>query len=165
MRFKHVLVGLSLFALATPAMAQDVTFRPGTGDADQAIEAGNDDGATEIADQLTDPAMQDGVASAVETMTETMMQLPIGPFVEAIEKARPGTVNRRIPRDATVADIAGRDADALPEKLADGSRTAMHMAGNFAQAIAVMMPEFENMARQMEQSFKTAKAQARRARR
>jgi hypothetical protein len=106
--------------------------------------------------------MQDGVAAAVETMTSTMMRLPVGQFAEAIENARPGTVNKRIRRDATIADLAGRDARYLPEELGARSREAMGMMSGFARAFAVMMPEFERMGREMEDGFKAAKAEAKR---
>jgi hypothetical protein len=89
------------------------------------------------------------------------LQLPIGQFAKAIEDARPGTIGKRIRRDATIADLAGRDADDLPGKLGDGSRQMMGMASGFARALAVMMPELENMGREMEESFRAAKAQAR----
>lgn len=108
--------------------------------------------------------MQDRIATAVETMTRTVMDMPVGPLVDSIEKARPGTVKRNIPRDATLADIADRDADALPEKLGEGSRQMLSMAGSLAQVMAAMMPEFERMGRAMEESFKAAKTQARNAR-
>jgi hypothetical protein len=171
MRSKSFLIALPLFALAVPVAAQDFVFVSGTGDQatfeDEAaeVEAVNDSndesGIMGMADKMSDPAMQDGVAAVVEHMTSTMMQLPVGQFAEAIENARPGTVGKRIRRDATIADLAGRDADNFPEKLGDGSRQMMGMMSGFAKAFAVMMPEFEKMGREMEDSFRTAKAQAR----
>jgi hypothetical protein len=169
MRSKAFLIALPLFALAAPAAAQDIVFVSGTGDQagvaafdDEA--AGDEGGMIEMADKMADPAMQDGVAVAVETMTATMMRLPVGQFAEVIENARPGTVGKRIRRDATIADLAGRDAEYLPEKLGDSSRQMMGMMGGFARAMAVMMPEFERMGKEMEESFRTAKAEAKRNR-
>lgn len=170
MRSKSFLFALPLLALAAPAAAQDVVFVTGTGeqmsaDAFDEQQANNTDSETEItemADKMSDPAMQDGVAAAVEHMTEAMMRMPVGQFAEAIEKARPGTVNKRIRRDATIADLAGRDSEYLPEKLGDGSRQMMGMMSGFARAFAVMMPEFEKMGREMEDSFRKAKAQSKR---
>jgi hypothetical protein len=169
MRSKAFLIALPLFVLATPAPAQNIVFVSGTGDQSPVAafseEAASDEaGMIEMADKMADPAMQDGVAAAIETMTATMMRVPVGQFAEAIENARPGTVGRRIGRDATIADLAGRDADYLPEKLGDSSRQMMGMMGGFARAMAVMMPEFERMGREMEESFRTAKAEAKRSR-
>ena len=102
--------------------------------------------------------------SDCRSATGAMMALPVGQFAEAIERARPGTVSRRIRRDSTVADIAGRDARYLPEELGERSREAMGMMSGFARAMAVMMPEFERMGREMEESFRAAKAETRRNR-
>lgn len=154
----------------------EVVFAPGTGpetdDADYADTGYDDadapdyrdDGSSidDIADRMSDPAMQYGVAASIERATAAMMNVPVGPFASAIEDARPGTVNRRIRRDTTVGDLAGRDAAYLPEELGDRSRDMMGMMGGFARAMATMMPEFERMSREMEESFRAAKAEARR---
>jgi hypothetical protein len=174
MRSRYLLCALSLLAIsARPAMAQDVVFVSGTGEP-VAIEAIGDDFAptadegdtdfADMADKMADPAVQDGVASAIESATGAMMNLPIGRFAEAIERARPGTVSRRMRGNATVADIADRDARYLPEELGTRSREAMGMMSGFARAMATMMPEFERMGREMEKSFRAAKAEARRNR-
>jgi hypothetical protein len=174
MRSGYLLCALPLLALsAAPAMAQDVVFVSGTGEP-VAVEAMGDDVApaaddvdtdfADMADKIADPAVQDGVAAAIESATGAMMNLPIGRFAEAIERARPGTVDRRMRGDATVADIAGRDARYLPEELGERSREAMGMMSGFARAMATMMPEFERMGREMEESFRAAKAEARRNR-
>ena len=170
MRSKSFLFALPLLALAAPVAAQDVVFVSGTGEQmpvdavdDEPVNEG--DGETEmtgIAEKMSDPATQDGVAAAVEHITATMMRMPVGQFAEAIENARPGTVNKRIRRDATIADLAGRDAEYLPEKLGDGSRQMLGMMSGFARAFAVMMPEFEKMGREMEDSFRKAKAETKR---
>lgn len=174
MRSKVIVIGVALLGVSAPAMAQDIIFRPGTGvsgqDASAAVgdtvdaNAVDDIAVNEIASKLADPHMQDRIATAVEGMARKVMDMPVGPLVESIERARPGTVKRSIPRDATLADIADRDSEALPEKLGEGSRQMLSMAGSLAQAMAAMMPEFERMGRAMEESFKAAKTQARNAR-
>lgn len=108
-----------------------------------------------VAVQLSSRTTQDGVADMVERMTENMLDLPIGKFVAAMEQSIPGanTGRKRIRATDTVADIAGRDADRLPEQLADGSRQMMGMMSGLAGAFASMIPEFEKIARDMEKSF------------
>lgn len=170
MRSGYLLFALPVFLVAAPAMAQDVVFVSGTGENYSAPEYDGapmaesyDEDFSDIAGKISDPAVQDGVAAVVERATGAMMNMPIGQFAEAIERARPGTVNRRIRRDATIADIAGRDARYLPEELGERSRDAMGMMSGFARAMATMMPEFERMSREMEESFRAAKAEARRS--
>lgn len=179
MRSKYLLIALPLLAITTsPATAQDIVFAPGTGhsaSADvgsgesyesdlQPVAAEADDDFIEMADKMADPRVQDGVSAAVERATDAMMSLPIGRFAEAIERTRPGTVGRRIRADSTIADVAGGDSRYLPEQLGDGSRQMMGMMSGFARAMAVMMPEFERMGRDMEESFRAAKSEAKRSR-
>jgi hypothetical protein len=117
----------------------------------------------EVAEKLSNPKMQDGVANMVERMTENMLDLPIGKFVAAIEQSVPGANKgrKRIRANDTLADIAGRDADRLPDQLADGSRQMMGMLSGFAAAFATMVPELEKMGRDMEKSFEDIEGDAR----
>ncbi len=174
MRSKYLLRALPLLAIcAAPATAQDVVFISGTGEP-VAMEARDNDFApaaddadtdfADMADKIADPAVQDGVAAAIESATGAMMNLPIGRFAEVVERARPGTVSRRMRGNATVADIVGRDARYLPGELGERSREAMGMMSGFARAMALMMPEFERVGREMEENFRAAKAEARRNR-
>jgi hypothetical protein len=178
MHYRYLFCALPLLAIAAaPVAAQDVVFVSGIGEP-VAIEAIDNDFApaavdtdtdtdpnfADMADKIADPAVQDGVAGAIESATGAMMNLPVGRFAEAIERARPGTVDRRMRGDATVADLAGRDARYLPEELGTRSREAMGLMSGFARAMATMMPEFERMGREMEESFRAAKAEVRRNR-
>jgi hypothetical protein len=160
-----------LLAFSQAKAAEPVQFVPGTGEtvlsddnadlpvalpfADQ--RAKGDDTQAElnaVAAKLSNPKMQDGVASMVERMTESMLDLPIGKFAAAIEKSVPGANKgrKRIRANDTLADIAGRNADRLPDQLADGSRQMMGMMSGFAAAFATMIPEFEKISRDMEKS-------------
>lgn len=119
----------------------------------------------EMADKLSDPRTQDGVAHMIGKMTDAMLDLPVGKFAVAMERAIPGGIRnnrgRRIRERDTLADLAGRDAEHLPEQLADGSRQMMGMMSGFAAAFATMIPEFEKLNREMEKSFEDAKDRAR----
>jgi Ni,Fe-hydrogenase I large subunit len=160
---KSIFIVLPLFA-ATPAAAQDIIFAPGTGDSDAALAPADDyDADTEanaLAERLGDPATKYGVAAAVEGVTGAIMNMPVGPLAEAIERAAPGTVDRRLPPDARVGDLAGPAGDRLPQRMAARSVEAMEIAGGFARAFAEMMPELERLGRDLEESFKKAREQA-----
>ncbi|HMS19270.1 hypothetical protein [uncultured Sphingorhabdus sp.] len=153
---------------AKAAEVQDIQFVAGTGEASTAgpiaLARNTDDSRdaetklNDMADDLADPRVQNGVAAMAERIGETMLDLPVGKFVAAIEKARPGTMKKRIREDATVADLAGRDAEHLPRELGKGSRQMMTMLSGFASAFATMMPEFEQMGRDLERSMKDIKA-------
>jgi hypothetical protein len=165
------MVGAGLLSLS-PAYAQDVVYKAGTG-------AVADDGAAELAPEmakpqkseeadmlnmaqrLDDPAMQDGVALMAEKLGAVMMQMPVGKFAAAIEKARPGSMKNRISNDAVLADIAGPDAKLIPAMLGEQSRVAMTMMGGFAQAFASMMPQFKKMGDEMQTAMADVKMKRR----
>jgi hypothetical protein len=166
-----------LLAFSQAKAAEPIRFVPGTGEAvisDSTLPDGSADlpvaapfadqradrsdtqaELNAVADKLSNPKMQDGVANMVERMTESMLDLPIGKFAAAMEKSVPGATRgrKRIRANDTLADIAGRDAEGLPDQLADGSRQMMGMMSGFAAAFATMIPEFEKISRDMEKSF------------
>ena len=164
--FAILLLAFAPGAKATEA--QEIRFVAGTGEvltaAPIALANSTDDSRdaeatlNKMADDLVDPRVQNGVAAMVERLGETLLDLPVGKFAAAVEKARPGTIEKRIREDATVADLAGRDADLLPRELGKGSRQMMTMLSGLASAFATMMPEFERMGRDLESSMKDIKA-------
>lgn len=146
---------LLAFAPRAQAAESDIVFVAGTGAGATAERAG--DAAAQLdglADDLADPQVQNGVAAIVEQVGEKLLDIPVGKFAAAIERARPGTVDRSIPADATLSDIAGRDVARLPRELGDGSRQMLTMLSGFAAAFADMAPEFEDMARDIDARLK-----------
>ncbi len=171
--FVPVLCLVALPASAAPVLEQSaeravpLEFVSGTGTVDSATaptlsfaepaaEKSSAQDMEHMAEMMANPKMQDSVAHMVEGMTNMMMHLPVGQFADAIEKARPGSIKKRIRSDATLADLAGRDGKDLPEKLGKESRAMMAMMGGFTKAFATMLPEFEKMGQQMEEGFKKA---------
>ena len=168
-----LLVGAAvvLLAFSQAKASEPIKFVSGTGEvADEPVElpvvlpyanaqsADRGDAQAELskfANQLSSRKTQDSVATMVERMTGTMLDFPIGKFVAALEQSVPGAIKgkKRILATDTVADIAGRDADGLPEKLANSSRDMMGMMSGLAAAFATMVPEFEKLSRDMEKSF------------
>ena len=158
-----LLVGAAvlLLAFSQAKAAEPIVFVSGTGEpilADDDIQPQRSDAQAElnaVANKFSNPHMQDGVGDMVKRMTENMLDLPIGKFVVAIEQSVPGA-NRgrhRVRPSDTIADIAGRDADRLPDQLADGSRQMMGMMSGLAAAFATMIPEFKKISRDMDKSF------------
>lgn len=159
-------VAASVLFYAAPVMANDgaIIYAPGTGDiaAEQSMPMGENyavprnDAAAELlsmGDKLSDPDMQDDVADMAMQMGVMLMQLPVGKFAAAIEKARPGTMKNAPDADATLADLAGPDAENIPSMLGEHSRSAMTMMSGFASVFASIMPEFEKFGRQMENAM------------
>ena len=159
---------LTLLAFSPVKAAEPIVFVSGTGDPvltdgdlgqpyrdDRRDRSDTQDELDAVAVKFSDPSKQDAVADTVARMTENMLDVPIGKFVAALEKSIPGA-NRgrnRVRASDTIADIAGRDADRLPDQLADGSRQMMGVVSGLAAAFATMIPEFEKISRDMDKSF------------
>ena len=175
MRVNCLLLALPLLAVTAPVSAQDVVYVPGTGDDayasdsaqaydDPEVDEAGDAQLGQVAGQLSDPAVQDKVADMVERVSGAVMNMPIGGFTDAIESARPGTVKRRLRGNATLSDIAGRDSAYLPEELGDQSREMAAMTGGVARAMANIMPQIENLGRDVQEQMQAARQEARRTR-
>lgn len=149
---------LLAFAPRAEAAESDIVFVEGTGAASAVLPDNEASKAAaqinDVAEDLADPQVQDGVAAIVERVGETLLDMPVGKFAAAIERARPGTVDRHIREDATLADLAGSDAARLPRELGQGSRQMLTMLSGFAAAFAAMAPELEDMARDIDAQVK-----------
>ncbi len=104
-----------------------------------------------VADEMSRPENVKKIANMVEGIAGAMMEMPVGQMAAAIEKASPGILKSSIPANATVADLAGEDADKLPREFATKTRDMMSMAGSFARVFAELLPQFERMSKDMEE--------------
>ena len=160
---------LAMTLTTAPSYADDIVFVPGTGSSAYPETNRDDIAATgnaqnellDTADLLRNPAAQDAAAIMTERLGETILRLPVGKLASAIERARPGTIENDIDEDATVADIAGPDAAALPSQLGKQSRIAMEMAGGLAEAFSAFLPELEQLGRDLGKSMADIKAKRR----
>jgi hypothetical protein len=103
-----------------------------------------------VADEMSRPENVKKISNLVEGIAGAMMEMPVGQMAAAIEKASPGVLKGSIPANATVADLAGKDADKLPQEFASKTRDMMSMAGSFARIFAEMLPQLERMGEDME---------------
>lgn len=110
-----------------------------------------------MADEISRPENVKKISNLVEGITEAMMHIPVGQMAAAVEKASPGMVKNPIPANATIADLAGQDADQLPKEFAAKTRGMMSMAGSFARVFAELIPQFERMSTEMEARVRNAK--------
>lgn len=125
------LIALPLLALAAPLPA-----------------AAGDGSLDDAAATLRDPAAQEQMADTVAALVGALMQMPVGPLVEAAARIDPDSDIAAIPPDATLGELAGRDASDA-ERLGDDVRTGTRMAGDMAAALAAYAPVLKDMARDM----------------
>jgi len=109
-----------------------------------------DRGPSELAQKLNDPELQQGMASALSAMTEALMSIKLAPFAEAMERMGDKKAARRIDRDATLGDMAGRDGRRVQRDVAERVPQMMGMMAGMAGAMEQMLPALEAMGKQME---------------
>jgi hypothetical protein len=107
--------------------------------------------ARDAAAVLNDPATQERMADTITALVGAMMQMPVGPLAEAVARIDPSSDAARIPPDATVGDVAGRDPG-----------YAERMAGHAASAVAAYAPVIKDMARDLLAQWEAERAAARR---
>ncbi|WP_033075643.1 hypothetical protein [Sphingopyxis sp. MWB1] len=128
---RWTLAALPLVALAAPLPA--VAAEPGL---------------ERAAETLNDPATQDRIADAMGTLVGALMQVNIGPLAEAVAKIDPDSDAAYLPADATLGEMAGRDAHDA-ERTADQVRQGARVAGQAAATLVTYAPILKEMASDM----------------
>lgn len=109
--------------------------------------------AAEMARELEDPRNQRAAANAMGALFEVMLGMKAAPLAKAMDAMGERDAARRIPRGATIGDLAGPEARAMPREIkrrVPGMMTAMaSMTGMMDE----MMPQLEAIGKQMERDF------------
>ena len=124
-------VAASLVVLPAHAMAQEP-------DPEFVEEPAPEAELAPLIDKLSDPDVQAGVAGMLAAMSQVMLDMPIGPLAEAIERA--GGEPTGYDGDATVRDLAGPGAEAIPAELAERVPEMMNGASGMAKGFEAMLP-------------------------
>lgn len=115
--------------------------------------AAHERAATRGLDTLQNPATQDALANAIGSLTAALMQLRVAPFINAMNDIDTQHGHRAVAPDATVADLMGRDGDAVTAQANQHARTAARATGAMAGALQQMLPQLEQMAEQLGNSI------------
>ncbi len=132
----------SALAFAAPALAQSSPSFPQEMD-------------REIVRSLPAPGEVEDMAGAAGRAAEAILDVPIGGVVRAIDPTR------RVPRDATVAEMAGRDDPYLRERVRDSVDGLAIGLGDMVGQVAVIAPELRRSLAGLEHSLERAMRTAR----
>lgn len=143
----RALMALPLLALAFPvsAQAQD-----------------QDKGLARAAAQLQDPATQDALANVLSALVASMLDLKVGGIANAVAKADPKGRVEPVDPDLTVRDMAARGNPDFADDIDQNVRSGTRMMGAMAGAMAEMLPQLADLARDVEAQVAEAKDRARR---
>jgi hypothetical protein len=146
-RSSLVAVGLAATLLAPlPAMARD-------------------HGLSDAAAKLNDPRTQQALAGTMATLMQALMNMKAAPFVQMMdgmegameratgERSDDRQTARTIDPDATLGDLAGPEARAMPEEMAEKLPAMMGAMAGLAGSMEAMLPELEAMGKRLKQSL------------
>jgi hypothetical protein len=134
------LAALAVLALApVPALARDTA---------------DDD----FASDLNDPRKQEAMGNAMAAMLGVMLNLKAEPLTQAMERMGEHKAARRIPRGATLGDLAGPQAKRLPGEVRRQVPAMMGAMGELAGMMQDLAPQLaaigEDFDRQMDEAAK-----------
>ena len=134
-------LGVAAAALVpAPALARGDDFGPGDAAASDMARA---------ADELSSPRNQRAVAGMMAAMTEMMLSMKVAPLAKAMESMGDHGAARRIPDNATLADLAGPDARHLPREVSRKVPQMMGAMAGMSGVIGAMLPQLRGMAERM----------------
>ena len=123
---------LAIALASTPAAANEIA----------------DPGLGRAAAELSDPVRQEQVGAMAEAMIGAMMQMPVGGMMRAAAEMA-GEDPADIDPDTTVADLAGADAQNVPDEMAERLPQMMGAMASMVGALDTMLPQLRDMAETM----------------
>lgn len=144
---RRILIGVAALALAGPANAQRV-FTP---ELDEDLA------------RAVPPAEEvEAVAETIDAVTGAVLDVPIGPIVDAVDRADPYRRGaRRGPRERTLGDFARRDDPYFEERLRDSIYQVTTDMAVTMDAVALAAPEMRRALAEIERSVERAREDAR----
>lgn len=109
--------------------------------------------AAEMARELEDPRNQRAAANAMGALFEVMLGMKAAPLAKPMDAMGERDTARRIPKGATIGDLAGPEARAMPREIkrrVPGMMTAM---ATMTGMLDEMMPQLEAIGEQMGRDF------------
>jgi hypothetical protein len=120
-----------------------------------AREAADEDFASE----LSDPGKQQAMGNAMAAMMGVLLNLKTDPLARAMERMGDHKAARKIPRGATLGDLAGPEARRMPAEVRRRVPAMMGAMGELAGMIQDIAPELEaigdDFERQMDEAART----------
>jgi hypothetical protein len=96
---------------------------------------------------LRDPYKAEAMGDMLGAMLGVMLDMKAAPLVRMMEAAGEPEAARRIPRGATIGDLAGPDARRLPQEVRRRAPAMIGALGEFAGMLEEAAPEFERIAK------------------
>lgn len=115
-------------------------------------EESPDSGLSAAVEEMRDPARQEQMAGLAKAMMGAMLQVKVGPLLGAMAEIT-GEDAGAIDEEATLADIAGPEAQEAPARFAAAMPAMMDAMGTLAGTFEAMLPELRRVGETMAEKF------------
>lgn len=137
---RRLLIGAAALALTGPAEAHPA-----------------DEADRDMVRSIPHPGEIEAVGETLDRVVGAVLAVPIGPLVDAIDRADPeGRPHRRYRRGDTVGDVAGGGDPYFEERLRDQIHGVTIGMGVMAAQLAVIAPEMRRAIERAEQDIERA---------
>jgi hypothetical protein len=97
----------------------------------------------DFASDLSDPRKQEAMGNAMAAMMAALLGMKTDPLVRAMERMGDHKAARRIPRGATLGDLAGPEVKRMPAEMRRRVPAMMGAMGEFAGMMQDVAPALE----------------------
>ena len=108
----------------------------------------------DISEDLRDPMNQAKAAGALSALTGALLSMDIAPLARTMDQFDGGRSSRDLPPDATLGDVAGPEARALPYEIARKTPQAMSRMADMLGAVEDLRPQLKAMGRQLKDTLR-----------
>lgn len=112
--------------------------------------------AGSLSSELRDPYKAEALGDMLGAMLGMMLDMKAAPLARVMEAAGEPDAARRIPRGATIGDLAGPDARRLPQEVRRRAPAMLGALGEFAEVLEEAAPEFERIAKHYDRKVENA---------
>lgn len=109
--------------------------------------------ADDMIRQLEDPRTQAAVGHAMGALIAAMLAMPADPLVRVMESTGNHDAARRIPKGATLGDLAGPDARTMPREIKRRVPGMMTAAGSLLGVAEALGPQLAAIGKQLERDL------------
>ena len=106
-------------------------------------------GLGEVSRRLGNRETQQAMAGVLASLANAMLQMDVSAVGQAAEAVGDKRTARRLRKGTTLADVAGRDARAVPGEIRRKAPAMIGAMGAMAGAMEAMLPELAKVAEQM----------------
>lgn len=110
-----------------------------------------------ISRELRDPYKAEAMGDMLGAMLGMMLTMKAEPLARVMEAAGEPEAARKIPRGATIGDLAGPDARRLPQEVRRRAPAMIGALGEFAGMLEEMAPQFEQIAKDFDRKVENAR--------